>query len=155
MLYHMGVLDGPNSRTLKWLKTGTWDRMAPELQHELDVALLTPGFTTTFWANILGRSVITVAKRKRGIHESLRDEALANWNSVTAEDARALAQMRAAGTHMPIPSRLQLLADIKAGLSWSAAAIQYQVTDETINQIRQHPFGAGLPDWFRGTIPAI
>lgn len=155
MLYHAGVLDGPTSRTLKWIKSGIWGKLPDPIQHDLDVALSTPGFTHQFWMNQFARSQGVIANHRNSLGDRFRDEAVANWNSITADDARALAQLRAAGTRMPVPCRLQMLADIDAGMTWSAAAIHYQVTDETINQIRKAPFGTSLPAWFTRLIPAI
>ncbi len=152
MLHHAGVLGPPHNPMLARIKSQDWPSLPADLAHDLDVALLTPGFTTAWWARALGKSHPTVVRRLAGISEALRPEAIENWNSITREDCIRLSQIDG---HMPIPVLIQMAADKRDGMTKAEVMKLYGCSHHCVDQAVAKPLLSSprLPDWFRSLIP--
>ena len=151
MNYSAGVLT-PRSTTLEWVKRCSWPCLPDKIKHDLDVALMTPGFTHRWWARVTGKHRNTVQLYRAGLSPDLIPEAIENYNSITRDDAIALAQFPGV---KPIRSKVQLVEDIRNGMSWAEAQRTYKCTEMPVANILRYPLLSNptMPAWFRALIP--
>ena len=153
MLYHCGVLDTQPSPKLLRINIQQLDTLPPDLAHELDVCLITPGFYNAWWNQHFKRSPDTIGRARLRVDPSLRAEAIANFHSITRDDAIRLSQFRGS---KPTPVKLQIMSDISAGMKWTEAQKLYNISERTLANLLAFPqlSSSFLPDWFKATIPA-
>lgn len=152
MLYHCGVLDDQHSPKLARIKSQQWDTLPADLHRELSISLLTPGFPVSWWERALKRSRPMVDRFRAKLNPDLIPDAIENFHSVTREDCIRLSQQYGA---KPIPVKIQIVADVRAGMSWPEAMKLYNMTEATLARTLNAPLlsSASLPHWFRGSIP--
>lgn len=152
MLHHAGVLGPPNNPILARIHSQRLDRLPEDIGYDLDVALLTPGFPTAWWAAALDKSFIVIKKRRLSIDPGLQSKAIENWNSITREDCIALSKL---GRSLPVPVLIQIMADKQAGATHADIKATYGCTNRVLRSLAEHPplSHPTMPDWFRSMIP--
>lgn len=142
MIYHCGLLDEEpkQSRTLKWIRTArSWNRLPPDVRHELNVFLSMPGFPVPYMVEVFGVSHMCVRRwqTKEAHYDVYQDEVARNWMSTTREDAMALARLRRPGrAFMPLICQVQILQDLKFRKLVDVSR-DYQVTQQQIMNWRR------------------
>lgn len=152
MNHHIGVLTRGHSPLRERVKGCEWPSLPPEIKHTLDVALMTPGFTSVWWARALSRDEKWLARYRKALSHDLIPDAIENYNSITREDAIALAQFPG---HKPVRSTIQMVEDIRAGMGWSEARKTYKCSEQQVANMLKYPLLSHpyFPDWFRAQIP--
>jgi hypothetical protein len=132
MKYHCGLLDErpENSRTLNWIKQGTWGRLPPEIEHELRVWLAMPGFSISYHCHTLRRGRTTIIPNLGGFEE-LEQEVAENWLSATRDDCVKLSRMRPGTGNVPLISQLRAVQDLKK-MRQVDVARDYRITVPTL-----------------------
>ncbi len=149
---HAGVLDLGRSSRLDRIKSQEWPSLPPEVRRDLDIALMTPGFTHSWWCNALNRSYCGVFYYRKALSDDLIPAAIENYHSITRDDCLRMAKVVG---HKPIPVRVQLVSDIHAGMKWAEAMKLYGVDNQTVARWLKQPNLSShtMPDWFRSLIP--
>ncbi len=132
--------------------------LSPEARHSLRVLLSTPGFTIRFFARALRYSKGCIyAELARFTQSDYRSEAIANWGSITREDAIALCRIAGKGKERPVICSVYMVEDIQSGKQWQRTADLWGVDDMTIYRaLKQTPFvfrAKALPHWFFELVP--
>jgi len=152
MLYHAGILTEGLSPTLERIKSQEWPSLPDWVRHDLNIAMLTPGFTSAWWSRALMREEDGVRNYRKAISESLIPQAIENYESITRDDCIRLAQFRGV---KPIRVKIQIVEDIHNGMTWREAARVYRLTQAGISLIRKYPLlsSSAMPSWFQALIP--
>lgn len=146
MLHHCGLLDPDpeQSRMRRWVRQGlNYDTLPPDVQLEIGVWLHMPGFTWSFHCHTLGHHFETLKRwASRTSYDTLRPMITDNWISTTRDDCIRLANLRRRGMEMPLVCQIQIVEDLRSGISQRELGTIYKTTGQAIGVWRRKGFSA-------------